>query len=552
MTTPDPRTTAGFVPFRSELAQRYRAAGYWRGRPLGELLRRSARRRPDRTAVAGQDRMLSYAELDAAADRLASGLTELGLAPGDRIVVQLGNTPTFAVALFGLLRAGVVPVLALPAHRTHEIGHLAAVSEAVGYLIPDRIGTFDYRSLAAQVCQQAPSVRHVLVDGDPGPYTALAGVDATPCTLPEPDPGSIAVLLVSGGTTGPPKLIPRTHDDYDYNARASAEVCGLDADDVYLVTLPAAHNFPLACPGILGTLGVGGTAVFLDDPSPECAFAAIERHRVTVTAVVPPLAQLWCAAAEWEPADLRSLRLLQVGGSKLARSHARQVRPALGAQLQQVFGMAEGLLNFTRLDDPDDLVEISQGRPMSAHDEIRIVDDDGREVAPGAEGELLVRGPYTIRGYYRAPEHNLRAITPDGFYRSGDRVRRLDTGHLVVTGRLKDVVNRGGENVAADELEEHLVAHPAIAQATVIGVPDEALGERICAVLVVRGAAPTLPEVKEFLTSRGLAAYKTPDLVRTAPSLPVTAVGKIDKRAVLAAELRGDRGVAADDVVGRC
>ncbi len=535
VTPPATSTThrEGYVPFPGEEAAEYRSAGYWQGRSLGELLRETARRYPHRTALLGTDGH-SYATLDAEADRLAHGFRALGIAPGDRVVVQLPNVAEFVPVLFGLLRAGIIPVLTLPAHRRSEIEHLARVSEAVGYIVADRMGDFDYRELAAEVRAAVPSLRHVLVLGDPGPFVGLNSVPCEGASLPEIDPGDIALMLVSGGTTGLPKLIARTHDDYVYNATASAHVCELSEDDVYLAALPAAHNFPLACPGILGTIAVGGAVAFVTEPSPETAFAAIERNRVTVTAVVPPIAQLWCAAVEWEEADLSSLRLLQVGGARLAEVNAREVEPALQAQLQQVFGMAEGLLNFTRLDDPDELVCGTQGRPLSPGDEIRVVDGDGNDVAPGAEGELLTKGPYTIRGYYRAPEHNSRAFTPDGYYRSGDLVRRLPSGHLVVSGRIKDVINRGGENVSCDELEEHLLAHPAVRHAAAVGLPDAALGERVCAVLVVAGEMPALSEIKAFLTDRGVATYKLPDVLRRADALPTTAVGKIDKKALRA------------------
>ncbi|MFC4377213.1 (2,3-dihydroxybenzoyl)adenylate synthase [Nocardia halotolerans] len=524
----------GYVPFPNDAAEQYRSAGYWSGRALGDLLRDSARSQPQRPAVLSDAAVQSYADLDAAADRLARGLLALGISPGDRVIVQLPNIPEFATALFALLRAGIIPVLTLPAHRRAEIEHLAALSEAVAYLIPDRLGDFDYRELAATVQAAVPSLRHVLVAGEPGAFTALDSVAADEGSLPEVDPSDIALMLVSGGTTGLPKLIARTHDDYAYNATASAEVCGLTPDDVYLAALPAAHNFPLACPGILGTVATGGAIAFTLDPSPEAAFAAIEKHAVSVTALVPPLAQLWSAAVDWEDADLSSLRLLQVGGARLAEVNARDVEPALQCKLQQVFGMAEGLLNFTRLDDPDELVHTTQGRPLSPADEIRVVDAEGDDVAPGEEGELLTRGPYTLRGYYRAPEHNARAFTPDGYYRSGDLVRQLPSGHLMVSGRIKDVINRGGENISCDELEEHLLAHPAVRHAAAVGLPDASLGEKACVVLVVTGELPTVGELKTFLTERGLATYKLPDLVRQADSLPLTAVGKIDKKALRA------------------
>ncbi|MGH3908037.1 MAG: (2,3-dihydroxybenzoyl)adenylate synthase [Pseudonocardiaceae bacterium] len=526
-------------PWPAEAVRRYREDEYWQGESLGELLRAWARRFAEATALICGAERISYAELDRRADERAAGLMRLGITPGDRVVVQLPNINEFVVLLFALARCGGVPVLALPAHRRAEIEHLATLSQAGGYVIADTHAGFDYRELAAELITAVPSVRHVLVAGDPGQFTALDSVRGDPAPLPAVDPADAAVMLISGGTTGKPKLIPRTHDDYAYNARASAQVCGLTAEDVYLACLPISHNFPLACPGLLGTLGMGGTVVMSTAPSPDVAFGLVEREHVTVTALVPPMVRLWVEAAEWDSTDRSSLRLLQVGGAKLDEKLARRVGPELGCGLQQVFGMAEGLLNYTRLDDPDELVMTTQGRPLSPADEIRVVDRDGAEVAAGEVGELWTRGPYTLRGYYRVPEYNATTFTPDGFFKTGDLVRRLVSGHLIVEGRVKDVINRGGENVSAAELEEHLLTHPAIVQAAVLGLPDERVGELVCAVIVTAPAEPLpkLKELKAYLRKRGLAPFKQPDKLVVRDELPVTAVGKIDKRE-LARQLR--------------
>ncbi len=528
----------GAVAWPAELAERYVREGYWRPETLGGLLREWAARYGDATAVVSAGERIGYAELDRRADARARGLRALGLDLGDRVVVHLPNSTEFVVTLFGLLRLGVVPVLALPAHRISEIEHFARLTEAVAYIGPDVHDGFDHRDLGLAVARAVPSVRHLLVAGEPvAGFTALADLPAAdPGPLPEIDPAEVAVLLVSGGTTGKPKLIPRTHRDYAYNARASAEVCRLSADDVYLACLPLAHNFPLACPGLLGAFGVGATVVLAPVPSPDVTLALVEAERVTVTAMVPPLLRLWVDLA---PAPLSSLRLVQVGGAKCDETLARRVGPALGAAVQQVFGMAEGLLNYTRLDDPDDLVAVSQGRPLCPADEVRVVARSGADVAPGEAGELWTRGPYTIRGYYRAREYDPVAFTPDGFYRTGDLVRRLPSGHLVVEGRVKDVVNRGGENVSASVLEEHLLAHPAIAAAAVVGLPHEDLGEAVCAAIVPAAGAtvPKRRQLRAFLAERGLARFMYPDRVVVREKLPLTAVGKIDKRA-LAEELR--------------
>lgn len=529
-----PAPLDGFIGFTPQRAATYRADGYWTGRTVESLLRQAAARWPQRVGVADVTATHTYAELDELCDRAAAWFATLGIAPGDRVLLQLPNSNRFAVALFGLLRAGAIPVMCLPGHRFAELSHFAQVSGAVGLIIAENAGGFDYRPMAERLVAAQPRLRHVIVDGDPGPFVSWSDLPAGDPPTIDCDTASPALLLVSGGTTGTPKLIPRTHDDYVYNATASAQLCRLTRDDVYLVSLPAAHNFPLACPGILGAMSVGATVVFSADPSPEAAFATIERYGVTVTAVVPALAKLWAQACDWEPVTPKSLRLLQVGGSKLEPEDARQVRSALTPGLQQVFGMAEGLLNFTRIGDPPELVDHTQGRPLSPADEVRIVDAAGAPVAAGDEGELLVRGPYTINGYFRAERDNERSFDPYGFYCSGDLVRLRPDGYLVVTGRVKDVICRCGETIAAQEIEEQLLSHPSIWSAAAVPLPDPYLGEKICAAVVFTGAQLSLPELNSYLDQRGVAAHARPDVLVAMSTLPTTPIGKVDKRAIAA------------------
>ncbi len=552
---------AGCVTFPAEFTERYRREGYWRGERLGDLLRRWTAAGGDRTAVSGPGgTRMSYAELDAAADRVACGLRRLGLARNDRVVVQLPNVVEFPAAVFGMLRLGVLPVFALPPHREHEIGYLAAHSEAVAYLACDNFGGFGYGELGAAARKASPSLQHVLLlDGpddegngvvnlrrlldDPvDPAEARASADADP-----PDPSDVALFLLSGGTTGLPKLIPRTHDDYAYNIAAAAEVSGLGPSTVYMVALPAAHNFPLGCPGLMGTLAAGGRVVMAPSPKPEDAMAAVEAEKVTITALVPALVIRWLEALERgrqvRPPNLSSLEVLQVGGARLVPEVARRIGPAIGCAVQQVFGMAEGLLNYTRLDDPDDIVVGTQGRPVSPADEILIVGPDGQPVPEGDPGELLTRGPYTIRGYYRAEEHNARAFTADGFYRTGDVVRRDAGGNLIVEGRAKDLINRGGEKISAEEIENLLLSHPAVQEAAAVAMPHPVLGEQTCAYVVLRPAETLdLPALSAYLDGRGVARFKWPERLEIVDELPVTNVGKVDKKKLrddIAAKLKG-------------
>ncbi|CAM4517973.1 (2,3-dihydroxybenzoyl)adenylate synthase [Corallococcus exiguus] len=522
----------GCPTWPEDFAQRYREAGYWRGETFGQLLRDRARDFGSRVALVGGTHRWTYAELDGRVDRMASGFHALGIRARDRVVVQLPNVPEFYEVIFALFRMGALPVFALPAHRASEIGYFCAFTEAVAYVIPERFGGFDYRGLAEQVKAATPTLKHVLVLGDAGAHTALGSVPSEPVTMEGPSPSDVAFFQLSGGSTGVPKLIPRTHDDYIYSLRASVDVCQFTSETVYLCALPAAHNFPMSSPGVLGTFQVGGTAVMALNPSPDVAFPLIERERVTVTALVPPLTMVWLDSTLAKKHDLSSLKVLQVGGARLSDEAAARVRPTLGCGLQQVFGMAEGLVNYTRLDDPETLIVTTQGRPMSEADELRVVDDDDVPVAPGETGHLLTRGPYTIRGYYKAEAHNTKAFTTDGFYRTGDLVRLTPEGYLVVEGRAKDQINRGGDKVAAEEVENHLLAHPSVSDVAVVAIPDKFLGERTCAVVIPRGEAPAPSALNAFLRQRGLASFKIPDRIEFVAAFPQTGVGKVSKKAL--------------------
>ena len=536
----------GVVPWPEEAARHYSEREWWRGAALGAELGAAADAHPDAIAIVDGDVRLTYRSLTARADALAGRLVDdLGLQRDDRIVVQLPNCWQFVVLTLACLRAGIVPVMALPAHRQHELSYLAAHSESAALAVPATLRGFDHAEMAEQLRAGSETVEHVLVVGE---TVRPDHVDLTElCAEPDDDAAtrsrwdadqpssrSVAVFLLSGGTTGLPKLIARTHDDYAYNARASAELCGLDADSVYLVSLPASHNFPLACPGILGVLLTGGRVVMLPSPDPERAFATIAAEGVTVTAAVPAVAQRWLAhAAEAGAQDIASLHLLQVGGARLADEVARTVGPVLGCTLQQVFGMAEGLLNYTRLDDPEDVICTTQGRPMSEGDEVRVVDELDQDVPDGTPGALLTRGPYTPRGYYRAAEQNARAFTADGWYRSGDIVRRRPDGNLVVEGRDKDMINRGGEKISAEEVENLAYQLPQVASVAAVSMPDATLGERVCLFAVLKpGTSLTLEDVRQSMATAGVATYKWPEHLEIVDELRTTKVGKIDKKAL--------------------
>ena len=514
-------------------ARRYREQGWWTDWTFAELARVPDEDR-DRPAVVTRTSTLSYGDLDDRADRFAAGLAERGIKPQDRVLVQLPNVPELAVTLVGCFRLGAVPLLALPSHGSLEIGYLAARAEVSALVIPDKHQRTDFHALARTLRADHPALT-VIVVGDPAEFVGFDAVDAEPHAFPAPDPADVALLLLSGGTTGVPKMIPRTHRDYALQIRETARAMGLDADGAYLAALPAAHNAALGCPGVLGALALGAPAVLAATPSPAEVFALIREHGVTLTTLMPSLLPIWAEFAPHYDVDLSGLTI-EVGGARLDEATAVAAEQALGCTITRWFGISEGVLSFSRPDDPVEVRLATEGRPLLPVDELRVADDLDRPVPVGQPGELQLRGPYTLRGYYRAEADHAIDFAADGFFRTGDIVRQTPDGNLVVEGRTKDIINRGGEKIPAGELETQVRRHPGVAEAAALALPDPGLGEKICVVVVPAGdtAPPTLGELRRFLTDAGLAGFKLPDRLVVRDTLPQTAAHKVDKRALVA------------------
>lgn len=546
MTTHITTVTEGTVPWPAADVRRFREAGYWQGRSITSFIGEQVVLRPTREALVDGENRLSYQELWDKSAAAAQYLLANSVAPGDRVLVQLRNCWEFVALTLACFRVGIIPVMALPAHRRHELTHLAELSGSVALVVSATDRDTDLRGVAQQVAADVSSVRTIFVDGErtedwmQGPVAerSLGAAFDTSSSADieqfEPAGSDVACFLLSGGTTGLPKLIVRTHDDYVYNIQACNEVTEIDSDTVYLGTLPSSHNFPLACPGILGALFEGGRVVMLASPAADRALRTIDAESVTVAAAVPAVAQAWIEhQRETGVMSGDSLAVLQVGGSRMPDELAARVEPVLGARLQQVFGMAEGLINMTRLDDDAETILTTQGRPVSDADEVMVVDEFGDPVPDGMPGALLTRGPYTPRGYFRAPEHNSRAFTPDGFYRSGDIVIRRPDGNLVVSGRDKDMINRGGEKISAEEVENFAYQVAGVEMAAAVAMPDPRLGERLCLYLTVaQGHQVTLADVVAVMEAAGVARFKLPERLEVVETIPTTKVGKIDKKAI--------------------
>jgi 2,3-dihydroxybenzoate-AMP ligase len=531
---------AGCIPWPHELALTYRAKGYWEDISIPHLFEKMATAAPDRVAVIQGDLRATLADLWAESGRFAAHFDRLGLAKGQRVVFQLPNATVFFSAFLGLLRIGVIPVMALPAHRETELIHFARFSDATALFVPAQIREFDFRPMAETVRDAVSSLRHVFVLGEAlAGQISLTALAATPSgkdyggsDIADLDPGDVALMLLSGGTTALPKLIPRTHNDYIYNFKQSARTAGFGPDTVLLAVLPLAHNYTLGSPGALGALAHGGRVVI--SPKIDCAtvFALVDREGVTIIPAAVPLIVNWLNDPRLESFRATSLRVIQNGGARLSPELRERIRRRLGCQFQEIYGTAEGLLNMTRLDDPDERVLHSSGAPICDDDEIKVLDVDGNEVADGETGELVVRGPYTIRGYYNAPDVNAKAFTPDGFYRMGDIVRKY-ARYVVTEGRKNDLINRGGEKISTDEVENYILKHPAIRGVAVVAMPDEILGEKACAFVTLNpGQRLTFDELREFLLAQRIAKFKLPERLEIVDEFPISPAGKILRRSL--------------------
>ncbi|MBJ7598809.1 MAG: (2,3-dihydroxybenzoyl)adenylate synthase [Candidatus Nephthysia bennettiae] len=529
----------GVTPFPAGFAARCRAAGYWEDRPLGAFYDEVFASHGARTALVHGDETVSYAQLKVRVDRLARHLLRMGVRPLDRFVMQLPNVPEFVYLYFALERLGAIPIMALASHRWTEVSAFIELAGARGYILPARLGDFDFAELAGRLTDRYPGLDLLLTVGGVFPgavsvtdlLTHEASVPASALDEVAVDPDEPCVFQLSGGTTGVPKLIPRTHNDYVYNTKAAVAVNDVRADDCLLVTLPIAHNFPLACPGVSGFFMRGARVVLSNSTRPDDILALVEREGVTHLELVPALLIRCNNSSSVSTRDLSSLRVINTGGQKLQPEVKRRAEELIPTcRVQEVFGMAEGLLCFVRLDDPADVRYETVGRPVSPDDELLLVGEDGHPVPDGEVGELLVRGPYTLRGYYGVPEYNARTFTADGFYRSGDLMRRHPSGNYVVEGRKKDLINRGGEKISAEEVENLILSHPAVLNVACVPMPDPVLGERMCAFAVLReGKTLSQDELAAFLADRGLARFKLPERLELVDDLPLSKFGKVAK-----------------------
>lgn len=508
---------------------------------LVDGLRQACARHPDHVALLGPDLRMTYAELDASSSRLAAALLRQGLRPLDRAIFQLGDSEQLILAFFACLKAGLIPVCTLAAHREREIGYLAQLAEATLHVVQGDDPRFDGVAFARAMQAQAPTLRLILqARGTPTPGVLhlqalidsidLAEANAVLETV-ELDPFQVAVFQLSGGTTGVPKIIPRFHNEYLYNMRAVAAWLRYRSDDVLFMPQPMVHNLNMGCcfgPMLMS----GGTVTIAPNLQAETLISLIAQTRPTWLMLGGPIIARLESAIAAGSVDLSGARgVIAAGG-------ARKLRELLGVPVHLIFGITEGVITLTHADDPLEAKDTTNGRPVSPWDRIRIlVPGTETPAAHGEIGEPVFQGPYTIRGYYRAEERNRETFTSDGWYRSGDLMQeRVIDGktYYVFCGRLKDLVSRGGEKINCEEVEMAVAGHPSVAAVSAVPYPDPVFDERLCAVLILRDGctAPTVSELGAYLQQYGLAKFKWPERIEVVAAFPLTASGKLSKAAL--------------------
>lgn len=529
------------VRYPEDRAQHYRRSGSWSSVPTSRRFRDVALRYPDRLAIISAEGAMTFTELDRRTDAIAAGLVRLGLTRLDPVLFQLTNRLETVLAWYGCVKAGLVPVATLAAHRMHEIAHVGAAVGAVAHIVEAGLPSFDLVSFAHEHAAGSETVRYVLTVGaaengelrlenlgrDIDPRDARAVVEAIEA---ETDPEDVVAFQLSGGTTGVPKVIPRIHAEYWNNALMYAQRLEWTSASRVAHLIPIVHNAGITC-GLHSSHSVGACLV-LATADVGSAFDLMERAEATEVLIGHGHYQA-VLSPEFDRVRER-LRHVILSGAKVSPALMDRVDDGERHWAGQLFGMSEGLLTVTPVAAPRDARITTVGTPVCAEDEIRIL-DPGTEIdlPDGEVGELCCRGPYTITGYFSAPEHNRTAFTSDGFYRTGDlaSISVIDGERYVcIEGRIKDLINRGGEKINAEEVELLLLDHPVIVGAAVVAMPDPRLGEKTCAYLVSDGAPLTMADVQKHLTGLGVAKFKWPERLEWVDALPRTNVNKIDKK----------------------
>ncbi|WP_329116006.1 AMP-binding protein [Streptomyces sp. NBC_01353] len=543
-------------------ADTYRAAGWWRDETVLHDLRHWAREQPDKPALVcyqGADQeTLTYAELARRVDRLAVGLLRLGVRRGDVVTLQIPNSWELVALCLAAARVGAIAGPVVPVMRRREVEFMTRLTASPVYIAAAEVRGFSYGEMSAEIAEAVPTLRHrVLLGAGTGDIEAGALDFVRDLYEPEPDPELLASLdtieagpddaaqiMFTSGTTGEPKGVLHSHNTLYSMNKAQADVLGLTGSEVTAMGSPTTHQAGFTWNFVMPLL-LGATAVQVDRWDPRQMLRTLQEQRVTFFMGAPTFLSDLIYAQRETPHDLSALRSFATGSAPIAPLLVEDAREVLGCRLYALWGMTEnGCVTVTRPEQPPLRAAESDGTTVPGM-EVRIVDKDGEPVAPGTAGHLQVRGSAQCLGYFRRQDVYDASVTADGWFDTGDLARADGHGGIRITGRVKDVIMRGAENIPVVEVEAALLRHPVVKDVAVVGYPDRRLGERACAFLVTTGAAaPDLEGVRSHLAGLGMARTYWPERLELVSALPRTPSGKIQKFA-LRDRLRAQEGRTA-------
>jgi non-ribosomal peptide synthetase component E (peptide arylation enzyme) len=531
----------GFTPYDPEVAELYNKKRWWLGMTLGDMFDKTCDLYPNREGLVGSGKRYTFSQFRTVVDALAYNLIQEGFRPGETVLLQLPNWAEYPISYYALLKAGLVPVLLTVNHTAREIVHLANLTRPKGWIIPDQYRKTDYRPVIKKVKEENPGLTKVIVVGEDIPVgcLAFAGLEEAGASAEEiretlekarPDPGDVCQILPSGGTTGLPKGAPRTHNDYLCNIEYKSKAWQMNVTDTCLVASTVGHNLALVvC--VTGSVFHGAKMVLLDSTYPEDFCRIIQDEKVTCTGLVPTLISRTVKFDKLGDYDLSSLKKIYVGAANSPPELVRTTEERLGVRYINAFGMVEGPLSQSRHEDPDEVRQETIGRPCCPYDDFKTLDSQGNPTPPGVEGELAAKGPGIFTGYLKNPQANLSAFTPDGYFRTGDLAVIDEKRYIRITGRIKDIIIRGGENIAARDVEDLISSHPKVEYVAAIGMPDPDLGEQVCAYIKpVDGSSISLEEIVQHLDKLEASKIHYPARVEMVSEMPLTAAGKADKK----------------------
>ncbi|GAA1739705.1 AMP-binding protein [Luedemannella helvata] len=511
------------------------------GQTVVHYLRWWAERRPDRPAVicyrGDTADTVTYADLAERVDRLAANLVRLGVRRGEVVTLQLPNSWQLVAMILACARIGAVAGPVVPIMRKREVEFMTRLTRSPVYVAEAQFRGFSFADMSAAVARAVPTLRHrVLLGGGDGALDfdrdLLGAAPAVDLDARTPDPDDPAQVVFTSGTTGEPKGVLHSHRTMDAMNRAQAEVLHLTGDEVTAMGSPTTHQAGYTWNFVMPLL-LGATAVHVDAWDPAAMLRIMREHRVTFFMGAPTFLSDLIDEQRARPRDIPALHTFATGSAPIAPVLVEGAREVLGCRLYALWGMSEnGCVTITRPEDPPLRAAESDGTPVPGM-RVRIVDRvSGGPVAPGRSGLLQVRGASQCLGYLNRPEAYAACVTADGWFDTGDLARDDGYGGIRITGRVKDIIMRGAENIPVVEVEAALLRHAAIRDVAVVGYPDERLGERACAVLVTSGAQVSLEEIRAHLTELGMAKQFWPERVEVVADLPRTPSGKIQKFAL--------------------